>query len=529
MNDFGEVIFDLTAQDIPIIRAANRVSIQQLKQAVNFERLLRYGIEMQMDPDSLPKFEAAAETFDQYSGKIKASIKHGEDIALNSIQNAHSEEEATEFENIEIMLKNITLEHNGYETIVKQVMGTLEDGDIIKAQGIATKIEDKEKKVNDAIGVLVTRIDEFLNASTIRADEDQKNALQILIVIAIVSVVIGSGLALFIITGLLKSIRSAVNVAETISSGDLTHDVVSDSNDEMGTLLNALSTMRNNLYNMVTQMNDSSTQLAAASEELAAVSEETNQNIRNQQSEVEQAATAINEMTATIQEVAKNAAETSETAYSTNASTIEGQSVVRQTVNSISQLASDIESASDVIHQLESHSENIGGVLDVIKNIAEQTNLLALNAAIEAARAGEQGRGFAVVADEVRTLASRTQESTQEIEAMIEKLQSGSREAVQVMESSRKQASESVEQANSAGTALQSITEAVSHISDMNTQIATASEEQASVAEEINKNITSVNDLGHRTEKGANETTASSEELARLAAGLQSLISQFKV
>lgn len=529
MDSLGESIAAIAEQDIPLTETITRVSIQQLGQAKNFERVLRYGIEMQIDPDSLPKFEDAMEKFKKLSNQIKASIKHGLEISTQSIQDAHSEKDKKEFEHVAQVLNKIKTLHADYEKQVAAVILQLEEGEILKAQALAPGVEEREQKVDSEIEKLLIELEKFVQDASLKAEHDEKSALQILVVIAIVSIAVGAGLAVFIINGLMKSIRVAVGVAEVISSGDLTNDVEVTSNDEMGTLLNALSQMRNNLYNMVTQMNDSSSQLAAASEELAAVSEETNQNIRQQQSEVEQAATAVNEMTATIQEVAKNANETSQTAYSTNSSTIEGQNVVRQTVSSIGQLASDIENASDVIHQLESHSENIGGVLDVIKNIAEQTNLLALNAAIEAARAGEQGRGFAVVADEVRTLASRTQESTQEIESMIEKLQSGSREAVAVMEGSRKQATESVDKANSAGTALQSITEAVSHISDMNTQIATASEEQASVAEEINKNITSVNDLGHRTANGANETTSSSEELARLAASLQSLISQFKV
>lgn len=529
MDALGENLAAIAEQDIPLTETVTKVSIKQLNQAKHFERALRYGIEMQVDPDSLPKFEAAVEKFNEFSTELTTSIKHGLEIATVSIQTAHSEKDKKEFEHVVQVLNKIKTLHKDYENQINDVIIQLEEGDSLKAQALAPEVEVKEKIVNHEAEALLVELEKFIQEASLKAEHEEKNALQILIVMAIISIFIGVALAVFIINGLLKSIRSAVTIAETISSGDLTHEVVNNSNDEMGMLLNALSTMRNNLYNMVTQMNDSSTQLAAASEELAAVSDEANQNIQTQQSEVEQAATAINEMTATIQEVAKNAAETSETAYSTNTSTVEGQNVVKQTVTSISKLASDVENASEVIHQLESHSENIGGVLDVIKNIAEQTNLLALNAAIEAARAGEQGRGFAVVADEVRTLASRTQESTQEIESMIDKLQSGSREAVQVMESSRKQATQSVEQANIAGTALQSITEAVSHISDMNTQIATAAEEQYSVAEEINRNITSVNDLGHRITSGANETTGASEELARLAAGLQSLISQFKV
>ena len=262
---------------------------------------------------------------------------------------------------------------------------------------------------------------------------------------------------------------------------------------------------------------------------MSLVMEETKRDTLQQQSETSQVVTAMNEMTATVQEVARHATEAASAANKADHASVEGKKVVLSTMNAIEALSSEVHSAANVISQLEKDSENIGTVLDVIKGIAEQTNLLALNAAIEAARAGEQGRGFAVVADEVRTLASRTQQSTQEIQAMIENLQVGAQTAVKVMDESRAKAESSVSQAAKAGGSLEDITHSVSLINDMNTQIATAAEEQSAVAEEINRNIVNISEIVDRTADGANQTSIASEELASLAAQLQQLVNQFKV
>jgi methyl-accepting chemotaxis protein len=262
---------------------------------------------------------------------------------------------------------------------------------------------------------------------------------------------------------------------------------------------------------------------------MSLVMEETKRDTLQQQSETSQVVTAMNEMTATVQEVARHATEAAAAASNADHASVDGKKVVLSTMNAIEALSSEVHSAANVISQLEKDSENIGTVLDVIKGIAEQTNLLALNAAIEAARAGEQGRGFAVVADEVRTLASRTQQSTQEIQTMIENLQVGAQSAVKVMDESRAKAEDSVSQAAKAGGSLEEITHSVSQINDMNTQIATAAEEQSAVAEEINRNIVNISEIVDRTADGANQTSIASEELASLAAQLQQLVNQFKV
>ena len=269
--------------------------------------------------------------------------------------------------------------------------------------------------------------------------------------------------------------------------------------------------------------------MAAAANELSATSEETNEQVRRQKAETDQVATAMNEMTATVQEVARNAADAAAAAQTSDQDAAAGRDVVQKTVATINNLSSQVDSAADVVGRLSQDAEEISKVLDVIGGIADQTNLLALNAAIEAARAGEQGRGFAVVADEVRTLASRTQDSTHEIQQMIERVQGGTREAVQAMEDGRGRVHESVEQVNLAGESLNAIKQSISHISDMNTQIASAAEEQSTVAEEINRNIVNITGVLEETSSGSDQIRHAAEELSKLASEQQLRVGHFKV
>ncbi|MDX5332969.1 MAG: methyl-accepting chemotaxis protein, partial [Gammaproteobacteria bacterium] len=259
------------------------------------------------------------------------------------------------------------------------------------------------------------------------------------------------------------------------------------------------------------------------------VATDSRQAVSQQLSEIDQVATAMNEMTATVQEVARNAQEAEMAARAADEQASGGQRVVHDTVAAINALAERVEGLSQTMTSLESASVDIGTVLEVIKGIAEQTNLLALNAAIEAARAGEQGRGFAVVADEVRQLASRTQQSTREIQGMIESLQATASQAAGEMEAGRKDAETSVDKAAQAGKALDDIARAVKTITDMNVQIASAAEEQAAVTEELNRNTSNIQALANQSADGSRQTDEASQELARLAADLQMGLGQFKV
>jgi len=336
-------------------------------------------------------------------------------------------------------------------------------------------------------------------------------------------------LALLLTRSIVAPLTEAVRVAEVVASGDLTQNIHADGSDEPARLLNALKNMQQSLRTTIQSISDSSNQLASASEELHAVTEDSTRGLHQQNTEIEQAATAVNEMTAAVEEVARNAVSTSEASRESNVTAQQGREQVRQTVDSIGQLAADVTTTSGEVEQLAQRVHEISKVLDVIRSIAEQTNLLALNAAIEAARAGDAGRGFAVVADEVRALAHRTQQSTQEIEQMIGGIQSGTDRAVSAMQSSNGRARSTLEVAQAAGVALEQIAQAISSINERNLVIASASEEQAQVAREVDRNLVNIRDLSMQTSAGANQTSAASQELSRLAVDLNNLVARFKV
>ena len=346
----------------------------------------------------------------------------------------------------------------------------------------------------------------------------------------VVTLIIGGFVSVYIANLIIKPLKQVIAHANTISKGDLTTPpLVLTGNDELTELAKAVNDMNRNLLTTVRHVHDSAVQISSSSEQLLATTQQANHNIFEQQSQTEMVASAMNEMSATTQEVARHITGTSQAANEANTETTEGRNIVDGAIEAIQQLAEQIENTANVIHQLEEDSKNIGKVLDVIKGIAEQTNLLALNAAIEAARAGEQGRGFAVVADEVRTLAGRTQESTAEINQVIEKLQLGSQKAVDVMNKSCEDAQSVVEQATQAGTSLSVISTAVERINDMSSQIASAAEQQNSTAEEINRNITNISELGQETTSGAQETTVAAEGLNQLANELKGLVEKFRI
>jgi aerotaxis receptor len=345
-------------------------------------------------------------------------------------------------------------------------------------------------------------------------------------------VVLSLGFAVFAVLAirrnLVRPLAAATDIAKAIAAGDLSQRIDVGMNDEVGQLLQAVKMMQARLQMVIGRLAEFSEQLSADARALTSVADRNNEGVRRQRSEIDMVATAMTEMATAVQEVANHATEAAGAAHKAKNEAGEGTRVVGAVVESINGLAGEVERSADVIRRLDQRSESIGTVIDVIRGIAEQTNLLALNAAIEAARAGEQGRGFAVVADEVRTLAQRTQGSTQEIQEIVEALQSEASEAVQVMEQGRGQAQGSVEQASEAGRVLRAITDAVAAIDELNAQIATAAEEQGAVSGEIDRNIANITEVADETAQGAEETSRYCEHMAGQTGELEGLVKQFR-
>ncbi len=394
---------------------------------------------------------------------------------------------------------------------------------------INTRIKDGTDQMGEQLNKLIAINAAGAKSASKAAGEHYDSAIAGIVIVALLAALLTIVLALLLTRSIVTPLNKALNVAEVIAGGNLRQAIEVDGQDEPARLLRALAQMQASLRRTIEQIAGSATQLASASEELSAVTEEASRGVQQQNTEIEQAATAVNEMTAAVEEVARNAVSTSEASQQSTQAAREGRDRVVQTVEAIQTMAHDVQNTSVMIEGLATQGRDIGKVLDVIRAIAEQTNLLALNAAIEAARAGEAGRGFAVVADEVRALAHRTAQSTQEIEKMVAGIQNGTGEAVESMQQSNRRTQSTLELARAAGESLEQIAESINQINERNLVIASASEEQAQVSREVDRNLVNIRDLAIQSAAGANQTSSASHELSRLAVDLNAMVARFVV
>jgi len=398
-----------------------------------------------------------------------------------------------------------------------------------KLQGILKEMNQIASSARNSASLTEDNGWQSIKKSAESTDQLIQQAVIVILITLLLGLIIGICLAIVIPKQIIQAINALSQFAVSFGKGNLAARSHFQPTDEIGIMAGEFDRAAENLQGIISSVSDHARALAQHAEQLAETVEQNLTGVRQQKENTEQVATAMTEMSATVAEVARNASQAAIAAEEADSKAHEGSQVVSGAVSSINSLANEINQASSVIQELESNVGDIGSILEVIRSVSEQTNLLALNAAIEAARAGEHGRGFAVVADEVRTLASRTKASTDEIQSMIEKLQIGTKSAVSAMTASQQMASKSVEQAAESGEALESITGGISTINDMNAQIATAAEEQTSVAEEINRNIIMISDISDTSVETAHVSLTASHDLAKLSEELEALVGRFKV
>ncbi|MBT2341891.1 MULTISPECIES: methyl-accepting chemotaxis protein [Pseudomonas] len=450
-----------------------------------------------------------------YSGKAEAEqpALDAIDTALKNLESLPAKLPEQHIANLQQASESL----KGYRAAVS----LFRDSQVASAAALK-KMVDQDARLNELNNEMTASQVEVRGKETTQAKDT-------LIIVTILALAFGLLAAWLITRQIVVPLQQTLVAVERVASGDLSHNLEVRRRDEMGQLQGSLQRMVISLRELIGGIRDGVTQIASAAEQLSAVTEQTSAGVNNQKIETDQVATAMHEMTATVQEVARNAEEASEAAVAADQQAREGERVVGEAIAQIERLAREVGNSTSAMSDLKRESDKIGSVLDVIKSVAQQTNLLALNAAIEAARAGEAGRGFAVVADEVRSLAQRTQKSTEEIEELILGLQNGTQQVATIMDNSRGLTDSSVELTRRAGGSLENITRTVSAIQSMNQQIAAAAEQQSATAEEINRSVLNVRDVSEQTSAASEETAASSAELARLGIHLQTLVGRFKV
>ena len=522
LNNIGGQLTTIVEEDMPLTQKLTVITVEQLEQAISFERVLRFGAILAVEPRALQKFDTAVNRFVKGTSVIDDTIEK----AIKLTDHAADFNDPVllkKMKKVKKALQHILFAHQQYVGHAEQVFSLYVQGDMQQAEIKAVQVEREEAVLDQEIEALLFDIQSFTQQSARAAHHHEQEAIVTLSVIVAVGILLGVLISFIISRYIISGLRTAIVTA----SGDLTQEIEVRSSDEIGELLQAMNNMKRKLIDMIRQISAISAQLSVSAKEMSIVTEQTNSVISQQLLETEFVSMAMNDMTRTVQEVSKNINDTANYAYRATAQTNKGSLVVSSAETEIQQLSQLISNAAASIKNLKTQGDKINSVMDVIEGVAEQTNLLALNAAIEAARAGDQGRGFAVVADEVRTLAVRTQTSTKEINDIIIKLHEGTISAVSLMEKSSAQANNSVNITLESGQAFNTISADVDRISAMCDQLAAAAEEQSVVSEQINANIIQIKSLSVQTADGAQEISTSSKKLENMAVQLDDLVGQY--
>ncbi|NWA64544.1 methyl-accepting chemotaxis protein [Pseudomonas sp. IPO3749] len=499
---------DITLSSVPSIRALDEFTQLTLRL-----RVLSYRLLTNREPEVQQKTLEAFELRNQ-------QIRTAQGIYEKLIES--SEERSTYDEYVRLL--------GQYHQIEERMKSLSRANQVEELRALLnTELLSNSEQVNAVLTRLLD-INNKMALATNKDAEDQYNmAFNMVVSLLVIATLLTLLFAWLLTRSITLPISQALEAAEEVAEGNLTRPIKVDGNDEAGRLLAAMAKMQDKLRDTLQRIAGSATQLASAAEELNAVTDESARGLTQQNNEIEQAATAVNEMTSAVEEVARNAVSTSEASRNATTSAGDGRDLVQETVSAIERMSGDVQATATLIGDLANESRDIGKVLDVIRGLADQTNLLALNAAIEAARAGEAGRGFAVVADEVRALAHRTQQSTSEIERMIGSIQAGTEHAVDSMRNSTERAESTLNIAKGAGMSLDTINTAIVEINERNLVIASAAEEQAQVAREVDRNLVNIRDLSVQSATGASQTSAASSELSRLAVDLNGMVGRFRL